>query len=136
MANFFEDQNNMNEDDDIITLYNEATEKDEEFYHLATLDVDKRWFIVMKPVEKLDDIADDEVLIYEIVEDDEGNDSFAPILDEALLQKVFDEFTNELEKYGDECECGCGCEGDCECEGEKEACDCEHQKNDCGCGKK
>lgn len=37
MADFFEDQNNMEEDDDIITLYNEATDKDEDFYHLATL---------------------------------------------------------------------------------------------------
>lgn len=99
MADFFEDQNNMEEDDDIITLYNEATDKDEDFYHLATLDVDEKWFIVMKPVEKLPDIADDEVLIYEIREDAEGNDVFAPIEDEDLLQKVFDEFQRELEAY-------------------------------------
>ena len=70
---------------------------DEEFYHLATLDVDKRWFIIMKPVEKLEDIADDEVLIYEIVEKD-GEDRFEPIEDEALLNKVFKEFEKELEK--------------------------------------
>lgn len=99
MADFFEDQNNMEEDDDIITLYNEATDKDEDFYHLATLDVDDKWFIVMKPVEKLPDIEDDEVLIYEIQEDAEGNDVFAPIEDEDLLQKVFDEFQRELEAY-------------------------------------
>mgnify|MGYP000734964922 FL=1 len=40
MADFFDDQNNMTEDDDIITLYNEVADKDEDFYHLATLDVD------------------------------------------------------------------------------------------------
>lgn len=123
MADFFEDQNAAQEDDDIITLYNEATDKEEDFYHLATLDVDKRWFVVMKPVEKLDDIADDEVLIYEIVENAEGNDEFAPVEDEALLQKVFDEFMKEVEAY----ECGCG--DSCDCDGQ---CDCSHDSCDCG----
>lgn len=120
MADFFEDQNNMDEEDDIITLYNEATDKDENFYHLATLDVDNRWFIVMKPVEKLDDIEDDEVLIYEIVENEDGNDTFEPIEDEALLEKVFNEFMTEVEKYEqdmEDCshECSC-CHHDCDCD--------------------
>ena len=102
MADFFEDNNNVEDDDDIIVLHNEATDKDEEFYHLATLDVDGKWYVVMKPVEKLDDIADDEVLIYEIVEDEDGNDNFAPIEDENVLEKVFDEFMAEVEKYENE----------------------------------
>ena len=112
MADFFEDQNNMEEDDDIITLYNEETDKDEEFYHLATLDVDNRWFIVMKPVQKLDDIEEDEVLIYEIGENEGGNDVFLAIEDEDLLQRVFDEFMAEVEKMEGGCD---GCDGDCSC---------------------
>ncbi|MCM1305731.1 MAG: DUF1292 domain-containing protein [Bacteroides sp.] len=102
MADFFEDNNNIDDDDDIIVLHNENTDMDEEFYHLATLDVDQKWYVVMKPVEKLDDIADDEVLIYEIVEDEEGNDAFAPIEDEDVLDKVFEEFMAEVAKYEDE----------------------------------
>lgn len=98
MAEFFKDNENLEEEDnDIIILHNEVNDTDEEFYHLATLDVDKRWFIIMKPVEKLEDIAEDEVLIYEIVEKD-GEDRFEPIEDEALLNKVFKEFEKELEK--------------------------------------
>ena len=98
MAEFFKVNENLEEEDnDIIILHNEVNDTDEEFYHLATLDVDKRWFIIMKPVEKLEDIADDEVLIYEIVEKD-GEDRFEPIEDEALLNKVFKEFEKELEK--------------------------------------
>ena len=113
MADFFEDQNNMEEDDDIITLYNEETDKDEEFYHLATLDVDNRWFIVMKPVQKLDDIEEDEVLIYEIGENEEGNDVFIAIEDEDLLQRVFDEFMAEVEKMEGGCD---GCDDEhCSC---------------------
>ena len=113
MADFFEDQNNMEEDDDIITLYNEETDKDEEFYHLATLDVDNRWFIVMKPVQKLDDIEEDEVLIYEIGENEEGNDVFLAIEDEDLLQRVFDEFMAEVEKMEGGCD-GCD-DAHCSC---------------------
>ena len=93
MADFFEDQNNMDEDDDIITLYNEERDVDEDFYHLATLDVDDKWFVVLKPVEKLPDIEEDEVLIYVVA-----------IEDEDLLQKVFDEFMKEMEALDDETE--------------------------------
>lgn len=135
MADFFDDQNVAEEDDDIITLYNEATEKEDDFYHLATLDVDKRWFIVMKPVEKLDDIGDDEVLIYEIVENADGNDEFAPIEDEALLQKVFDEFIKEVEAH--ECGCDCGCsDGECGCsDGDCADGECNCHKDGCNCHK-
>ena len=101
MADFFDDQNNMEEDDDIITLYNEERDCDEDFYHLATLDVDDKWFVVMKPVEKLPDIEDDEVLIYEVRDGDDG-DVFVAIEDEALLQKVFDEFMKEVDSIEEE----------------------------------
>ena len=102
MADYFKDQMNTTEDDDIIVLYNEETDKDEEFYELATLDVDGKWYIVMKPVEQLPDIADDEVLIYEIVEDKDGNSNFAPIEDDAVLEKVFNEFIAMLEDWDGE----------------------------------
>ncbi len=102
MADFFEDQNTSEDDDDIIVLYNEQTDKDEEFYHLATLDVDNKWYVVMKPVEKLEDIGEDEVLIYEITEDKDGNSSFEAIEDDAILQKVFDEFMAEIDRYDEE----------------------------------
>lgn len=101
MADFFEDQNNMEEDDDIIILYNEERDCDEEFYHLATLDVDDKWFVVLKPVEKLPDIEEDEVLIYEVRDGDEG-DVFVAIEDEDLLQKVFEEFNKMVESLDDE----------------------------------
>ncbi|MBO5982587.1 MAG: DUF1292 domain-containing protein [Clostridia bacterium] len=102
MADYFKDQMGTTEDDDIIVLYNEETDKDEEFFELATLDVDGKWYIVMKPVEQLPDIADDEVLIYEIIEDKEGNSNFAPIEDDAVLEKVFNEFIAMLEEWDEE----------------------------------
>lgn len=126
VSDFFEDSENEElEDDDIIIMHNQDTDKDEEYYHLATLDVDKKWYVVMSPVEKLDDIEDDQVLIYEIQERG-GNTVFIPIEDEKRLNKVFDEFNKELEKYAaehpeefeDECD-GCS-DGHCDC--------CNHNK--------
>lgn len=102
MADYFKDQMGTTEDDDIIILYNEETDKDEEYYELATLDVDGKWYIVMKPVEQLPDIAEDEVLIYEIVEDKEGNSNFAPIEEDSVLEKVFNEFIAMLEEWDEE----------------------------------
>ncbi len=118
MADFFDDDINEQEDEDIITLHNYETDKDEDFYHLATLDVDKKWYIVMQPVQPLPDIGEDEVLIYEIVTDKNGDSTFKPIEDEAELQKVFDEFRNELEKQGFDIGCECDCE------------DCHHDDDD------
>ncbi len=124
MADFFEDDINEQEDEDIITLHNYETDKDEEFYHLATLDVDKKWYIVMQPVQPLPDIGEDEVLIYEIVTDKTGESTFKPIESEEELQKVFDEFIKELEAN----DCGCDCEDchhdDCDCD------ECHHHDED------
>ena len=63
--------------------------------------MDDKWFVVMKPVEKLPDIEDDEVLIYEVRDGDDG-DVFVTIEDEALLQKVFDEFMKEVDSIEEE----------------------------------
>lgn len=120
MADYFDDLNNADDDDDIITLHNEVTDKDEDFYNLATLDYEDRWFVVLKPVEKLEDIADDELLIYELAEDENGDDMLLPI-DDDLCQKVFDEFMAEVEKY----ENG-ECDGECDECGEH----CHHDDED------
>ncbi len=108
MSDIFDDIDNMN-DDDVIVLYNEQLDKEEEFYFLATLDVDDKWYIVMKPVEQLDDIADNEVLIYELAENESGDTVMLPIEEEDRLNKVFEEF---MKMAGDELECDCDC-ADC-----------------------
>lgn len=98
MADFFEETENVEENEDIIILHNNELDKDEEFYHLATLDVDNKWYVVLQPAEELEDIQEGEVLIYEVVDGPNAEDTFKPIEDEKVLQKVFDEFMKELEK--------------------------------------
>lgn len=121
MADFFDDGKDIGEEeDDIITLHNEINDCDEDYYHLATLDYLGKWYIVLKPVEHLEDIADDEVLIFELVQEkDEA--FFKGIEDDDILAGVLNEFNNLVK----ECECEHYCEGcnsrDCEgCEYEDE----------------
>ena len=51
----------------------------------------------MQPVEETEDFGDDEVLIYEIGEDEEGEEVFLPIEDDDLLEKLVEELNNSLE---------------------------------------
>ena len=127
MPDFFDDDINENEDEDIIILHDELTDKDEEFYHLATLDVDGKWYIVMQPVEP--ETEEDALLyIYRIVTDDKGESTFEPIEDEAELDKVYNEFLAEVEKFEEsECDCGCDeCHHDCHNDQECNCDDCHH----------
>lgn len=85
------------EDDDIITLMGEDG-AEEEFYHIATIDYDDKWYIFLHPVEEQEGIAEDEALIFEIGEDEEGNDLFNLVEDDELIDKVYAEYIKELDK--------------------------------------
>lgn len=111
---------------DIITLVDKDG-KDVDFYHVATIDYDDKWFVFLQPVEPMDDIADDEVIIYELGTDENGDDKFIPIESEEYMNEVFNEYLRLVEE--DECGCGCDCDDDCEC-GD---CDCGESGCDCNC---
>ena len=87
----------IDEDEDIITLTGEDG-VEEDFFHIATIDYEDKWYIFLHPVEERDDIAEDEALIFEIKEDEEGNDLFDLVLDDDLIDKVYAEYLKELDK--------------------------------------
>lgn len=118
------------EDCDIITLQDDKGE-DVDFYHVATIDYNKEWYIFLQPVEAIEGIAEDEVIIYKLGTDADGEDTFIPIESEEELNAVFNEYLKESEEDG----CCCGEDG-CDCGGE--SCDCSEDKcsDDCKCGHK
>lgn len=85
-------------DDDIITLYNEDKEQEEDFYHVATIDYRGDWYIFLNPVVPDDEIGEDDVIIYRLDEDEEGGDVFSPIEDDDTLNAVYAEYEKEVEK--------------------------------------
>lgn len=112
-------------EDEIIELIDDSG-KTVQFYHIATIDYKEDWYVFFTPVEETEEVSDDEVVIFKLGSDDEGNDVFLPIEDEKLLQKVYDEYVKMMEEEGCGCEdedCGCGCS-------EEKV----EKKADCGCG--
>ncbi|MBQ9276450.1 MAG: DUF1292 domain-containing protein [Clostridia bacterium] len=86
-------------EDDMIVLYDEATDKDEKFYVLEIMDYKDKQFVILQPAEHLEDIDDNELLIYELGDEDDEENFLIPIEDEKLLQEVFDRFMHEAEEY-------------------------------------
>lgn len=84
----------IEEDDEIVTLTYDDGET-EDFYNLAELDYEGKWYIYLAPVNPTEEFADDEVIIYEMAEDADGNEEFLPIEDDSLLEKLIDLLNDE-----------------------------------------
>lgn len=83
------------QDDEIIVMVDEEG-KEVEFTHIATLDYNDEWYIYVQPVE-LGDMDEDEMFIFKIEEDENGNDLFTPVEDENLLEKLYQEYLKECD---------------------------------------
>ena len=85
----------IEEDDEVVTMtYEDGTTED--FFCIAELDYEGKWYAYLQPVEETEDFAEDEVLIYEIGEDEDGVEVFLPVEDDDLLNKLIDELNNSL----------------------------------------
>ncbi|MBO4539860.1 MAG: DUF1292 domain-containing protein [Clostridia bacterium] len=87
----------VDEDDEIVTMtYEDGTTED--FFCIAELDYEGKWYAYLQPVEETDDFAEDEVLIYEIGEDENGDEIFLPVEDDDLLDKLVEELNNSVDE--------------------------------------
>ncbi|MDD4290766.1 MAG: DUF1292 domain-containing protein [Clostridia bacterium] len=111
-----------------------------DFFHVGTVDYEGKWYVLLQPAEEMEDIDDDELVIFNLKEGDDG-DVLEPVLDDELLDKIYEKYAVEF--YGEDgcecdhegCNCGehddCECEGDCDCHEHTEGCDCGHEGCDC-----
>lgn len=116
-------------DEDLVVLTTEDG-VEHNFYHVATVDYKNNWYVFFQPAEEIPDIEDDEVVIFRLEEDENGEDLFVPIEDENLLNEVYEEYVRMAEE---EDECGCGCHEECDCSGDEhdDSCCCHDGKCDC-----
>ena len=77
-------------DTDPVVLYNEAGEA-LAFEQIALIPWNGSIYTILKPVEPVDGMADDEALVFVIVEDN-GEDILAIVEEEATIDAVFDEY--------------------------------------------
>ncbi|MDR1939770.1 MAG: DUF1292 domain-containing protein [Clostridiales bacterium] len=102
---------------EIVTLYDEELQKDVDFEEVAAINYNDKLYVFLTPVEPNENIEEGEVIIMEVAEDEEGEETLLAVTDEKLLDEIFDEFQKEMDEQGDDCgdDCGCGhCHGCCE----------------------
>ena len=91
------DKTFIDENDELITMtYEDGTS--ENFYNLAELDYEGKWYIYLEPVDPPDDYEEGEVLVYEEAEDENGEEVLLPVEGEELLNKLVDLLNSEIEK--------------------------------------
>lgn len=85
----------IQEDDEIVTLtYEDGSSED--FYDIAELDYDGKWYIYLQPVTPSEEFAADEVLIYEMAQEEEGQEVFLPVEDVKLMDKLVQMLNDEI----------------------------------------
>lgn len=88
-------ENNM-EMDNIIELVDE-NDNPIQFEHIMTVQYQGEDFILLAPVEPTEDMEDDEVLVLKIENDENGDEIYVSVEDDALVQKVFEKYLEIVE---------------------------------------
>ncbi len=77
------------ENNDPITLYDE-NEKPVEFEQIALIPYNDKLYAILKPVAKMDGVADDEAIVFSFEEDDSNEDQLLVVEEsDAVIDEVF-----------------------------------------------
>lgn len=85
------------DEEDIVELVDDDG-KVVKFIHVATIDYKDNWYVFFSPMEEVEGVTCDEVVIFRLDNDAEGGDVFTPIEDEKLLQEVYNEYLNMMDE--------------------------------------
>lgn len=89
----------MEEQNTLVTLIDEEG-KEVEFDLVATFDYEKKRYAALLPMDDVEGVGEDEVVILEIVKTPDG-EVYRPIENEVLLDEVFNEFLEILDEMAD-----------------------------------
>ena len=87
------DENNT----DNVVLYN-ADDEAVEFEQIAIIPLDDEDYAILRPVEPLEGMKEDEALVFVLQEDEEGEKELVIVQDEKIIDKVFDIYDDLFEK--------------------------------------
>lgn len=88
------DENNT----DNIKLFNEENEE-VEFEQIALVPIEEKVYAILKPVQTMDGVAEDEALVFGIEEIDD-EDCLVIVEEDAIVDKVFEEYYKMLKDEG------------------------------------
>lgn len=81
-----------------IKLYNEENQE-VEFEQIALVPIEEKTYAILKPVEKMEGIADDEALVF-VIDEIDDEDCLVIVEDDAVVDKVFEEYYKMLKEEG------------------------------------
>jgi len=84
-----------------VTLTDENG-RDVQFDHLLTYDYEGRRFIALMPMEEVEGIGEDEVLLLAIEKDEKGKDVYVQLDNEVLLDEAFDRFLELMDELDED----------------------------------
>lgn len=82
--------------EEIITLVTENGEE-VDFIQIAGIEYEDRFYIILQPVELLEGMGEDEALVFEVIEAEEGN-KFEIVMDDDIIDAVFEEYNRLLDE--------------------------------------
>ena len=89
----------MEEQNTLVTLIDEQG-KEVEFDLVATFDYEKKRYAALIPIDEVENVSEDEIVILEIVKTPDG-EVYRPIENDILLDEVFNEFLEILDEMVD-----------------------------------
>ena len=89
----------MEEQNTLVTLIDEQG-KEVEFDLVATFDYEKKRYAALIPLDDVENVGEDEVVLLEIVRTSDG-EIYRPIENDILLDEVFNEFLEILDEMAD-----------------------------------
>ncbi len=87
------DENN----DEPISLYDE-NDKEIKFEQVAVIPHEEKIYAILKPIDELDGVADDEAIVFVAEEDEDGSTILLVEKDEEIATKVFDKYYQLLDE--------------------------------------
>lgn len=82
---------NEKHNDDIITLIGENGEEID-FVEIAGIAYKNDFYAILQPVKLIQGMSDDEALVFKVITDSDGADSFDIVLDDNIITAVFAEY--------------------------------------------
>ena len=89
-------ENNSMEQENIVELYDEDNNV-VRFEHVYTVQYAGDEFVLLAPLEPTEDLAEDELLILKISENEQGEEVYVSVEDDDLVEKVFNLYLAEAE---------------------------------------
>lgn len=97
------DENN-NACDDTITAREElitltSSDGDQvDFLEIAGIPIDGNFYTILKPVEVIEGMTEDDVLVFKVEETENGDSNFSLERDEEVLNKIYQEYLRLLDE--------------------------------------